>query len=50
MFVGECLIREWGVIHVIYIGLMLGVGNFFIVNVLVGHSGIEGRMLEFIGK
>lgn len=37
-------------IRVIYIGLMLGVGSFFIVNVLVGRSGIEGRMLEFIGR
>lgn len=27
---------------------MLGGGNFFIVDVLVGHIGIEGRMLEFI--
>lgn len=36
-------------IHVTCIGLVLGVENFFIINVLVGHSGIEGRMLGFIG-
>lgn len=34
--------------YVIYIKLMLGGENFFIVGVLVGHIGIEGRMLESI--
>ena len=37
-------------IHVICIGLVLGVGSFFIVSILVGHNGIGGRMLGFIGK
>ena len=32
------------------IGLVLGVGYFFIVAVLVDHNGIRDRMLEFIGK
>lgn len=50
MFEGECLIGEWVVIHVICIGLVLGVKNFFIINVLVGHSEIEGRMLGFIER
>lgn len=36
--------------YVIYIVLMLGVGNFFIEGVLIDHIGIGGRMLEFIGK
>lgn len=36
-------------IRVICIGLVLGAGNFFIVGVSVGHSGIEDRMLGFIG-
>lgn len=35
-------------IRVTCIGLVLGVENFFIIGVLVGHSGIEGRMLGFI--
>lgn len=50
MFVGECLIERWVVIHVICIGLMLRVKNFFIGDVLVGRSGIEDMMLGFIGK
>ena len=50
MFVGGWLIGEWVVIRVIYIGLVLGVGSFFIISVLVGHNGIRGRMLGFIGK
>ena len=29
---------------------MLGEGNFFRVNVLVGRIGIGGRMLGFIGR
>ena len=37
-------------IRVTYIRLVLGVGNFFIVVVLVDHNGIGDRMLEFIGK
>ena len=37
-------------IHVICIGLVLEVGSFFRVSVLVGHTEIEGRMLESIGK
>ena len=37
-------------IHVICIGLMLGVKNFFIVGVLVGHNGIEDKMLGFIRR
>lgn len=37
-------------IRVICIGLVLGVGNFFIVSVLVGRNGIGGRMLGFIGR
>lgn len=37
-------------IHVICIVLMLGVKNFFIVNVLVGRSEIEGMMLGFIER
>lgn len=37
-------------IRVICIGLVLVVGNFFIVSVLVGHSGIGGRMLGSIGR
>ena len=35
--------------YVMYIVLELGVGSFFIGGVLVGHSGIVGRKLEFIG-
>lgn len=50
MFVGECLIGEWVVIRVIYIWLVLGVKNFFIVSVLIGRSGIEDRMLGFIER
>lgn len=50
MFVGGYLIGEWAVIHVICIGLVLGVGNFFIVSVLIGRSGIEDRMLGFIER
>ena len=37
-------------IHVICIELVLGAGSFFIVSVLVDHSGIGGRMLGFTGK
>lgn len=37
-------------IHVICIGLVLRVKNFFIVGVLVGRNGIEDRMLGFIGR
>lgn len=37
-------------IRVICIVLALRVKNFFIANALVDRSGIEGRMLEFIGK
>ena len=37
-------------IRVICIGLVLGVGSFFIISVLVAHNGIGGRMLGFIGK
>ena len=50
MFVGGCLIGEWVVIRVIYIGLVLGAGSFFIINVLVGRNEIGGRMLGFIGR
>lgn len=50
MFVGGCLIGEWVVTRVIYIGPVLGVGNFFIISALVGRNGIGGRMLGFIGK
>lgn len=50
MFVGGCLIGGWVMIRVICIVLVLRVKNFFIVNVLVDRSGIEGRMLEFIGR
>ena len=50
MFVGGCLIGGWVVRHVIYIGLVLGVRNIFIVGVLVGHNGIGGKMLGFIGS
>ena len=32
------------------IGLVLGVGKFFIVVALFDHNGIRDRMLEFIGK
>lgn len=42
--------REWEETRVICIRLVLGVGSFFIVGVLVGHSEIEDRMLEFIGR
>ncbi len=37
-------------IRVIYIRLVLGVESFFIINVLIGHSGIEDRMLGFIKR
>ena len=37
-------------IHVICIGLVLGVGNFFRVNVSVGHTRVGGKMLKFIGR
>lgn len=37
-------------IRVICTGLVSGVKNFFIVDVLVGRNEIEGRMLEFIGR
>lgn len=50
MFEGECLIEGWAVIHVICIGLVLGVKNFFIISVLVDRSGIGGRMLGFIER
>lgn len=50
MFVEGCLIGKWVVIHVICIGLVLRVRNFFIGDVLVGHNGIEGRMLGFIER
>lgn len=50
MFVGGCLIKRWVVIRVICIGLVLKVENFFIIDVLAGHNGIEGMMLGFIRK
>ena len=50
MFVGGCLIGKWVVIHVICIGLVLEVKNFFVTDALVGHSEIEDRMLRFIGR
>lgn len=37
-------------IHVICIGLVLKVENFFIIDVLAGHNGIEDMMLGFIRK
>lgn len=42
--------KEWVVIHVICIGLVSRVKNFFIVGVLVGHNGIEDKMLGFIRR
>ena len=44
------MIGKWVVICVICIGLVLEVKNFFIADVLVGHSEIEDRMLGFIGR
>ena len=37
-------------IRVICIRLVSGVRSFFIINVLIGHNGIEDRMLGFIEK
>jgi len=38
------------VIRVICIGLVSEVSSFFIVNVFIGHNGIEDRMLRFIER
>ena len=37
-------------IRVICIRLVSGVRSFFIINVLIGHNGIEDRMLGFIER
>ena len=50
MFGVECLLLWWVGLCVICIGLGLEGGSFFIVSVLVGHSGIVGKMLGFIGR